>query len=161
MACTPQASLSGVTYDCASIIGGLKRVYVGYRVGDGATIEGLEDMIDAGDVTIDKDITSATYGQITVGGTVATSGVFEPIGFNKKDGVSVFTDVTTVNADGSKEVVPTVLVEIPKMSVANMGAMALMSQANVELVALVETAADTWHLVGADFGLYAGTVDGS
>jgi hypothetical protein len=161
MACTPQAALSGVSYDCASIIGGLKRVFVGYREGDGATINGLEDMISAGDIAIDQDLTSATFGQITVTAPVTVTDVFTEIEFNKKDGVSVFNDVVTVNADGSKEVVPTVLIEVPKMSVAHMGSMALLSQANVELVALVETAANTWHLVGADFGLYAGTVDGT
>lgn len=161
MACTPQAALSNVTYDCASIIGGIKRVFVGYRVGDGVSINGLEDMISAGDLTIDQDITSATYGQITIGTAPYTADVFKQIAFNTKDGVSVFTDVVTVNPDGTKEVVPTILVEVPKMGVDNTRAMALMSQAGVELVALVETAANTWHLVGADFGLYAGTVDGT
>ena len=36
-----------------------------------------------------------------------------------------------------------------------------MTQGNVELVAAVETAAGTYHLVGIDFGLYAGTLDGA
>ena len=63
MACTPQGALNGITYDCANIIGGIKKLYVGYRVGDGSTIFGYEDITG---VSIDKLYTSGTFGQITL-----------------------------------------------------------------------------------------------
>lgn len=158
MACTPQGALNGITYDCANIIGGIKKLYVGYRVGDGSTVYGYEDITG---VAIDKLYTSGTFGQITLTTPAAGGSVFQEIQFNLKDGVSVFTDVVTISADGTKEVVPTILVELPLMDAAKMTELASLSQTGVELVALVATAAGTYHLVGADFGLYAGTVDGT
>ena len=152
-----------MTYSCDTPTGGLRRVYVCYRVGsDSDSILGL-DLLSG--LTINQDKTSATYGQVTVSSlsdsATTTGALFEEIQFNVKDGVSLFTDVVTVNADGSKEVVPTILVEVPVMSQDNTTAMAVMAQGNVELVAAVETAAGTYHLVGYDFGLYAATVDGT
>ena len=158
MACTPQGALNGITYDCANIIGGIKQLYVGYKRGDGATIFGYEDITG---ISVDVDYTSGTFGQITLAAPAAGGSVFQEIQFNLKDGVSVFTDVVTISADGTKEVVPTIMVELPLMDAAKMTELANLSQGGVELVALVATAAGTYHLVGADFGLYAGTVDGT
>jgi len=158
MACTPQGALNGITYDCANIIGGIKQLYVGYKRGDGSTIYGYEDISG---ITVDTDYTSGTFGQITLSTPSASGDVFQEIQFNLKDGVSVFTDVVTISADGTKEVVPTIMVELPLMDAAKMTELANLSQGGVELVALVATAAGTYHLVGADFGLYAGTVDGT
>lgn len=159
MACTPQAALQGITYDCANIIGGIKSLYVGYKKG-AATIGGFEGL---GSVVIERDYTAADYGTIDVSAASADPNgtTFYEVEFNTKDGVSVFTDVVTIAADGTKEVVPTIMVEVPLMSVSNMQALADMSQAGVELVALVGTAAGTYHLVGADFGLYAASIDGT
>lgn len=158
MACTPQGALNGITYDCANIIGGIKQLYVGYKRGDGSSIYGYEDISG---ITVDTDYTSGTFGQITLSTPSASGDVFQEIQFNLKDGVSVFTDVVTISADGTKEVVPTIMVELPLMDAAKMTELANLSQGGVELVALVATAAGTYHLVGADFGLYAGTVDGT
>ena len=158
MACTPQGALNGITYDCANIIGGIKQLYVGYKRGDGSSIYGYEDISG---ITVDTDYTSGTFGQITLSTPSASGDVFQEIQFNLKDGVSVFTDVVTISADGTKEVVPTIMVELPLMDAAKMSELANLSQGGVELVALVATAAGTYHLVGADFGLYAGTVDGT
>ena len=158
MACTPQGALNGITYDCANIIGGIKQLYVGYKRGDGSSIYGYEDISG---ITVDTDYTSGTFGQITLSTPSASGDVFQEIQFNLKDGVSVFTDVVTISADGTKEVVPTIVVELPLMDAAKMTELANLSQGGVELVALVATAAGTYHLVGADFGLYAGTVDGT
>lgn len=158
MACTPQGALNGITYDCANIIGGIKQLFVGYKRGDGSTIYGYEDITG---ISIDDDYTTGTFGQITLTTPSASGDVFQEIQFNLKDGVSVFTDVVTISADGTKEVVPTIVVELPLMDAAKMTEIATISQTGAELVALVATAAGTYHLVGADFGLYAGTVDGS
>lgn len=170
MACTPSTALQGVTYACDAIVGGIKELHIAYRVGDDSSdIFGLYDSDGTTQLltgySIDTTVGS-TFGRITItslADTVTTDSLplFQEIQFNTKDGVSVFNDVVTVNADGSKEVVPTILVEVPLMSQSNVTAMGVLSQGNVELVAAVRTAADTYHLVGYDFGLYAGTIDGT
>ena len=79
--------------------------------------------------------------------------------FNLKDGFSAFNEVKTVNADGTSTTVPTITVEFPKMSADNITELNEVATPGAELVAFIETAAGTYHLVGADYGLYASTVD--
>ncbi len=83
------------------------------------------------------------------------------ISFNNKDGFSVFSEVKTVSADGVVSCVPTISVELPKMTPSKVAELNNISKGGAELVALVETAAGTYHVVGLDYGLYAGTVDGN
>lgn len=90
----------------------------------------------------------------------AVTGVAQ-ISFNNKDGFSVFSEVKTVNADGTSSTVPTVSVELPKMTATKITELNNIAKAGAELVAFVETAAGTYHAVGLDYGLYASTVDGN
>ena len=92
--------------------------------------------------------------------TVSTDGIIK-IDFNNKDGFSVFSEVKTVSADGIVSCVPTISVELPKMTPAKVQELNSISKGGAELVAFVETAAGTYHAVGLDYGLYAGTVDGN
>ena len=143
MACTP--TLSDVTFSCEDLgIGGLKSVYLGHK-SDLAPVD-----VTNGTVSI----TPATTGLYTDGDVVKVQ-------FNLKDGFSVFTDVKTVTADGITTTVPTIAIEVPSMTPAHRDALDAIAQAGVELVAFVETAAGTKHLIGFDFGLYASTVDGT
>ena len=175
MGCTPASALTGITYDCDVPTGGLKRLFVAYKNGDGSTSFGFDDGVRAA-IEGDAVFTATGADQLGLGtqnpdnykiptgrsaiGSGTANVVFE-IQFNRKDGFSNFTDVVTVNADGSKEVVPSIQVEIPKMDFSKSAELYNMTQGNVELVAAVETAAGTYHLVGIDFGLYAGTLDGA
>lgn len=172
MGCTPASALTGITYDCDVPTGGLKRLFVAYKTGDGVSSFGFDDGVRAaieGDAafagdqlgigTQNPDNYKIPTGLAAIG--TAPGNVFFEIEFNRKDGFSNFTDVVTVNADGSKEVVPSIQVEIPKMDFSKSAELYNMTQGNVELVAAVETAAGTYHLVGVDFGLYAGTLDGA
>ena len=88
----------------------------------------------------------------------AVTGVSQ-ISFNNKDGFSVFSEVKTVSGDGVVSTVPTVSVELPKMTADKITALNDISKGGAELVAFVETAAGTFHVCGLDYGLYAGTVD--
>ena len=90
--------------------------------------------------------------------TATTDGIIR-IDFNNKDGFSVFSEVKTVSADGVVSCVPTISVELPKMTPDKVEELNSISKGGAELVALVETAAGTYHVVGMDYGLYAGTVD--
>ena len=178
MGCTPASALTGITYDCDVPTGGLKRLFVAYKTGDGSTSFGFDDGVRA---AIEGDTGVFLGDQLGLGtqnpdnykiptglsaisdtdGDGTANQVFFEIEFNRKDGFSNFTDVVTVNADGSKEVVPSIQVEIPKMDFSKSAELYNMTQGNVELIAAVETAAGTYHLVGIDFGLYAGTLDGA
>jgi hypothetical protein len=92
MACIPQISLSGINFDCAQTTGGIKRLFIGYKQGDGAAIGGVDEITG---LTYQTDLTAADFGQITSSTPASTYPVFAEVKFNKKDGVSVFTDVLT------------------------------------------------------------------
>jgi len=141
MAC--EVTLSGITFDpCSIATGGLKNLYLYNR--------------SAVDTEV---VVNATAGTYTCGTNLVATGV--ALDFNTKDGFSNFTDVKTINANGSFEVVPTIQVEFSTMDVATRTALEKLANPGAELVAFVETAAGTRHMVGWDFGLYASSVDGA
>ena len=144
MACN--TVLAGVTYSCDDLaLGGLIKIYIGDKAALGTTVS-----VDASDV-VTINPTAATL--------VADSTAFA-LEFNIKDGFSAFTDVKTI-ADGSVSAVPTITVEIPKMSGTHRDVLEDLANPNAEIVAFIETAAGTHHLVGFDYGLFVSTVDGA
>lgn len=140
MACS--ITLTDIAYSCDDLgVGGIINLHLANK----------SDAISA--LTLDapdREVTAAT----------AVTGVAQ-ISFNIKDGFSVFSEVKTVNADGTSSTVPTVSVETPKMSAAKITELNKIAKPGAELVAFVETAAGTYHVVGLDYGLYASTVDGN
>lgn len=151
MACN--VNLSGISFSCTDLpVGGLTRVLVGEK-GD---LDAL--------VVVDTDKSSVNYGDVAITPTTANllaDGDVVELSFNNKDGFSVFNDVKTVNGDGSVSTIPTIAIEFPVMSDAKRNSLEQMAVGGAELVALIETAAGTHHLVGFEYGLYAGTVDGT
>jgi len=140
MAC--EVTLSGITFDpCSIATGGLKTLYIYNR--------------SAVDTEVVVNAAAGTY----TCATQLTGGV--ALDFNTKDGFSNFTDVKTINANGSFEVVPTIQVEFATMDTATRTSLEKIATPGAELVAFVETAAGTRHMVGWDFGLYASSVDGA
>jgi hypothetical protein len=138
MACN--VTLADISYSCDDVaIGGIVELHVANR-SDALTALTRTDA--------DRLVTAAT----------AVTGVSQ-ISFNNKDGFSVFSEVKTVAADGIVSTVPTVSVELPKMTADKITALNDISKGGAELVAFVETAAGTYHVCGLDYGLYAGTVD--
>lgn len=168
-ACTPLNSLVDISFDCDVPIGGLKSLYVGYLNGSTANSIGGWDLV-AAEINAANQIhgdTSSTYMIDGEASTLATTwtantqgDVFVPVAFNANDEVSNFSDEKTVNTNGTSETVPTIEVEIPLMAYDRQQALIEMSRAGLPLVAAVETAAGTYHVVGADFGLVA-SVSGS
>ena len=151
MGCTVNfANVDDIIYSCDELsTGGLKTVYLCDK-SDLDLVDEIDLTTSPGEVTI----TSAT--------NLETSGVtFVTLGFNNKDGFSNFTDVKTLNADGSASAVPSIQLEFIRMSSALRNTLEDIARPGAELVAFVETAAGTYHMVGYDFGLYAGTVDGA
>lgn len=153
---TCNLNLTGIGFSCTDLpVGGLTKIYIGER----ADVIGA----GAGAVTVDDDKTSVTYGDVTIGaatGLVTDAGLVE-LSFNNKDAFSVFTDVKTVNADGTVSAVPTISVEFPVMNKARRDALEQIAVGGAEMVAFIETAAGTHHMVGFEYGLYASTVDGN
>lgn len=140
MGCPVNFSGLAVSYACGEIAsGGLKSVYLMNKADIDATVA-------AGELTF---VTTPTVGD-AIG-----------LGFNNKDGFSNFTDVKTVNADGTASVVPTIQIEFLRMNLDKRNALDSIAIPGAELVAFVETAAGTLHVVGYDFGLYASSVDGA
>jgi len=138
MACT--VTLADISYSCDDVaIGGIIELHIANKVDAEAALT-----LDSAN----RAITSAT----------AVTGVSQ-ISFNNKDGFSVFSEVKTVAADGIVATIPTISVELPKMTSDKITALNNISKGGAELVAFVETAAGTYHVVGLDYGLYAGTVD--
>lgn len=146
---------------CAVDFSGLTLSYACGTVASG----GLKTIIlaDLAQLKEDGAVTVSAGGVVTIGGTgLVTSGVdILTLGFNNKDAFSNFTDVKTVNADGSASVVPTIQVEFLRMDAAKRTTLETIATPGAEIVAFVETAAGTYHMVGYDFGLYAATVDGA
>ena len=141
MACT--VTLADILYSCDDLgVGGIVELHVANKSNAESALTGVG--------SADRAITAAT----------AVSGIVE-LGFNLKDGFSVFSEVKTVNADGTTTTVPTISVELPKMDAAKITALNDIAKGGAELVAFVKTAAGTHHVSGLDYGLYAATVDGN
>ena len=139
MACT--VTLADIAYSCDDLgIGGIVELHVSSKAA-------AESVVTA---NADTRVISAVSG--------AASDVVE-LSFNLKDGFSVFSEVKTVNADGTTTTVPTISVELPKMDATKTTALNQIAKGGAELVAWVNTAAGTYHVSGLDYGLYASSVD--
>jgi len=157
MACNVTLA-NDITYSCDDVaIGGIVQLFLTNRASLLAS-GGAFDQTVADGVVIDNNARTIVDGStVTIGQIAAGEGI--EISFNNKDGFSVFSEVKTVSADGIVSCVPTISVELPKMTPAKVTELNKISKGGAELVALVETAAGTYHVVGLDYGLYAGTVD--
>ena len=146
MACT--VTLADIVYNCDDLgIGGIVELHVANKSNAIAAI---------GVGNYDEDTRV-----IATGNPAAAVSDIVSLSFNLKDGFSVFSEVKTVNADGTTTTVPTISVELPKMDAGKITKLNQIAKGGAELVAFVKTAAGTYHVVGLDYGLYAGTVDGN
>jgi hypothetical protein len=154
MACNVTLA-NNISYSCDDIAsGGIVKLALANKADLLASGGGLEN------ATINsttREISGTIIAQpLPVPGT--SDGIIR-VDFNNKDGFSVFSEVKTVSADGVVSCVPTISVELPKMTPAKVEELNSISKGGAELVSMVETAAGTYHVVGLDYGLYAGTVD--
>ena len=143
MACN--TTLADIAYSCDDLaLGGLTKVWLV----DKTALNG-EISVSTNAVTITPTLD-----------TLALDNLAYSLEFNIKDGFSAFTDVKTIS-DGAVSVVPTITVEIPKMTAAHRDALEDLANPNAEILAFVQTAAGTQHLVGWEYGLFVSTVDGA
>lgn len=154
--CTPTIAIPSITFDCDIPLGGLSRVYVGYLEGAGGIAGGWKGL------GIDVTGADGTY-LITdsdAAGAASTDKMWVEIPFNTNDEVSNFIDEKTTNTNGTSETVPTIEIELALMSAERQQALREMTRGGLPLVAAIETAAGTYHIAGADFGL-VGSVSGA
>jgi len=158
MACN--ITLADIAYSCDDVaIGGIVNLYLANKA-NLVKASGAFDQLASGGVVIDYDARTIVDGAtVDIVAIAAVDGI--EIAFNNKDGFSVFSEVKTVSADGIVSTVPTVSTELPKMTPAKTTALNKLAKGGAELVAFVQTAAGTYHVVGMDYGLYVGTVDGN
>jgi len=153
MACNVTLA-NNISYSCDDVaIGGIVKLAIANKADLLGTGGGLAAATIA---TTTRKISGTITAQPAP--TASDDGIIR-IDFNNKDGFSVFSEVKTVSADGVVSCVPTISVELPKMTPAKVEELNVISKGGAELVAMVETAAGTYHVVGLDYGLYAGTVD--
>ena len=159
MACTVTLA-NDITYSCDDVaIGGIVQLFLTNKASLLAA-SGAFDQVATDGVVIDNNARTIVDGSVVAIAAIASDDGIE-INFNNKDSFSVFSEVKTVTADGVVSCVPTISVELPKMTPAKIEELNIISKGGAELVALVETAAGTYHVVGMDYGLYAGTIDGN
>jgi len=138
MGCNSNLVLANIDFACEDIAsGGLKRLL----------ITKLEDV----DATVVANALTAVVIPLTKTAEIE---------FNNKDGVSAFTDEKKVEANGTVSVVPTVTIELPRMTAAKRLALDNLAVGGLNLVAWIETAAGTRHCMGLDFGCYMSAVSG-
>jgi len=141
MACT--VTLAAISYSCDDLgIGGIVNLHVASRANALTAI-----------TTKDDETRVVSAGNVIAG--VVT------LNFNLKDGFSAFSEVKTVDPSGGFSTVPTIVAEFPKMDSVKITALDEMSNGPKEMVALVETAAGTYHIIGLDHGVYVSSVDGA
>ena len=141
MGCTNATALVGVTFNCSDIpVGGLKTVYLAHLSDASLTEDALTEEV----TNVVIDVTDRVE-----------------LEFNNKDAFSNFTDVKTVDKTGTVIAVPTISMEFPKMTATKrLELNNLTANAGLEIIAFVRTAADTYHAVGVDYGMFASEVNG-
>jgi len=146
MGCITTLELEGIGLDCTDIpTGGIKEIHIANACD---TVIGFHDKFELGVGGVNPDF-----------GKVATlafgAGEVFKLEFNKKDGVTGFTEVKTIDDTGLVTSVPTLTIEFPKMTKEKRNLINSVLNPNVTSLLFVRTAADTYHVLGAKFGMKA------
>lgn len=158
MGCITSLELDGIGLDCFDIpVGGVKNIYVANAC-DVAI--GFVDK----PIKIDGSTPNTEFGKVT---SLAFRGVSDGLGevykldFNKKDGVTGWTETKTVDTTGLVTNVPTLTIEFPKMTKSKRNLINDVLNPNVRVLLFVETAAGTYHVLGAKYGMRASSGSGA
>ena len=152
MGCITTLELEGIGLDCNDIpTGGIKEIYISNACD---TVLGFVDkpLLEAGGA-------NPEYGKVTC---LAFGGgeVFK-LEFNKKDGATGWSEAKTVDDTGLVTNVPTLTIEFPKMTKEKRNLINEILNPNVTSLLFVRTAADTYHVLGAKFGMKASSGSGA
>ena len=157
MGCKTDEQLDNISLDCNDIpVGGIREIYIANAC-DVAL--GVQDKMEAGGSP------NAQFGKVTTlgfrGASTAGSGKVYQIEFNKKDGTTSFTDAKTVESSGIVTVVPTLVVELPRMNGSKRKFLNEMSTGVGKYLVFLKTTAGTKHLLGAKFGMKVSEIAGT
>lgn len=156
MACITNLKLDSVGLNCDDIpTGGIKSIYIANACD---TVIGFVDepLLAAGTA-------NPEYGKVTClafrdeGGT----GEVYKLEFNKKDGVTGWSEAKTQDTTGLITNVPTLTIEFPKMTKTKRNLVNSVLNPNANVLLFVETAAGTKHVLGAKYGMRATSGTGS
>ena len=157
MGCITTLELDGLGLDCTDIpTGGIKTIYIA-------------NACDVALGFVDKPLlvgggANAEFGKVTC---LAFTGVSDGAGevykleFNKKDGATGWSEVKTVDTTGLVTNVPTLTLEFPKMTKEKRNLINDVLNPNVTVILFVETAAGTYHVLGAKYGMKATSGSGA
>ena len=152
MGCITTLELDGLGLDCSDIpTGGLKNIYIA---------NACDTVIGFVDKPLKADLSPNTeFGKVT---TLAFGGgeVFK-LDFNKKDGVTGWSEAKTVDATGLITNVPTLTIEFPRMTKSKRNLINSVLNPNVNVLLFVESAAGTKHVLGAKYGMKATSGSGA
>lgn len=146
MGCITTLELDGLGLDCSDIpTGGLKNIYIANACD---TVIGFVDKPLKDDLSPNPE-----FGKVT---TLAFGGgeVYK-LDFNKKDGVTGWSEAKTVDSTGLITNVPTLTIEFPRMTKSKRNLINSVLNPNVNVLLFVESAAGTKHVLGAKYGMKA------
>jgi len=152
MGCITTLELDGIGLDCLDIpTGGIKNIYIANACD---TVIGFVDnpiMVDLSENPEFGKVTCLAFG----------AGEVYKLEFNKKDGVTGWSEAKTMDDTGLVTNVPTLTIEFPKMTKEKRNIVNEVLNPNVNVILFVETAAGTYHVLGAKYGMKATSGSGS
>jgi len=158
MGCITSLELDSLGLDCTDIpVGGVKNIYIANAC------DVAIGFIDK-PIKIDNVTPNTEFGKVT---SLAFRGVSDGAGevykldFNKKDGVTGWTEVKTVDTSGLVTNVPSLTIEFPKMTKEKRNLINDVLNPNARVLLFVETAAGTFHVLGAKYGMRATSGSGA
>jgi len=152
MGCITNIALDNISLDCNDVpVGGLAEVYAAGACETALAVHPKADDTDYGKASILS----------FAGESAAGTGKVYKLEFNKRDGVTSFTDAKTVDATGLVTVTPTLTLELPKMNEAKRSLLNKMANGNGKYLVFLKTSAGTKHVLGAKFGMKVSSVSGT
>lgn len=152
MGCITTLELEAIGLDCNDIpTGGVKNIYISNACDTVLAFVDNAELAGGGANTAFGKVTSLAFG----------AGEVYKLEFNKKDGVTGFTEAKTIDDTGLVTSIPTLTIEFPKMTKEKRNLLNEVLNPNVTSLLFVETAAGTYHVLGGKYGMKASSGTGS
>ena len=156
MGCDTSIELDNISLACSDVpVGGLKEIYIAAACSVALGLQDKMEITGSPNADFGKATTIGFKGDSTPG-----SGEVFSLEFNKRDGATSYTDAKTVDASGIVTVVPTLVLEIPKMTNDKRNILNQMSTGTAKYVVFVKTTAETYHVLGGKFGMKVSEISG-
>lgn len=151
MGCVTTLEIDGIGLNCSDIpTGGIKSIYIANACD---TVLGFVDK----PIKEDGVTPNPEFGKVTCLAFRDNLGEGEvyKLEFNKKDGVTGWSEAKTIDDTGLVTSVPTLSIEFPRMTKEKRNLVNDLLNPNAKVLLFVETAAGTYHVLGAKYGMTA------